>query len=347
MVVVRPVRMDDLDPLVDLTFRETFGLTSLPRDRNLLARRIRESIHSLGKEVERPGGELYVFVMEDAESGKVIGTSCLVAKVGGFQPFYTYRIETSVHESKALGIRKEIPILRLIKEHSGPSEIGGLLLDPEYRRHGNGRLLSLFRFLFISAHPERFETTVIAEMRGVLDSSGTSPFWEAVGRHFFDMDYPAADLLSALDKRFIADLMPTCPLYIPLLPESAQNVIGKVHEQTRPALKLLQDEGFEYTGMVDIFEAGPVVSCPVDRIRIVEENRTAVVSEIASDGPEQAAHIVTAELEEFRACQGTVERRDDGSVRVPEEVARTLKLTIGDSIRFAPLRPGSGRKEPK
>ena len=141
MVVVRPVRLDDLDQLVDLTFRETFGLTSLPRETKLLIKRIRESIRSFSKVVERAGSELYVFVMEDLDSNKVIGTSCLVAKVGGFQPFYTYKIETSVHESKDLGIRKEIPILHLVKEHSGPTEIGGLLLDPEYRRHGNGRLL--------------------------------------------------------------------------------------------------------------------------------------------------------------------------------------------------------------
>ena len=344
MVVVRPVRLDDLDQLVDLTFRETFGLTSLPRETKLLIKRIRESIRSFSKVVERAGSELYVFVMEDLDSNKVIGTSCLVAKVGGFQPFYTYKIETSVHESKDLGIRKEIPILHLVKEHSGPTEIGGLLLDPEYRRHGNGRLLSLFRFLFISEYPERFETTVIAEMRGVLDSKGVSPFWEAVGRHFFDMDYPTADLLSALDKRFIADLMPACPIYIPLLPQAAQDVIGNVHEQTRPALKLLRDEGFQHRGMVDIFEAGPVVSCPVEHIRIVEECRTGVISEITTQGVEKPLHIVTTGLPEYRACQGTVDRQDDGTVHIQEDVARTLSVRPGDRIRFSPLRPDKARK---
>lgn len=344
MVVVRPVRMEDLSRLVDLTYRETFGLTSLPRDASLLKKRIRESIHSFSKEVEQPGAELYVFVMEDLETSRVIGTSCILAKVGGFQPFYMYRVETCIHESRTLGIHKEVPILHLVKEHSGPSEIGGLLLDPEHRRHGNGRLLSLFRFLFMSEYRERFESTVIAEMRGVLDANGNSPFWEALGKHFFDMDYPSADLLSALDKRFIADLMPTCPIYIPLLPKSAQEVIGQVHEQTRPALRLLQDEGFRYINMVDIFEAGPVVSCPLESIRIVRESRTAVVSEITPEGAEPSLHLVTSGTEQFRACKGTVEMQNGGRARINEEVARTLRLSTGDRIRFAPLRPSAKGK---
>lgn len=137
MVIIRPVKPTDLDDLVALTHQETYGLTSLPRDARLLRTRILESLFAFQKLVQKPGGELYMFVMEDLTTGHVIGTSCIISKVGGFQPFYSYRIDVSVHESKTLGIRKEVPTLHLIKEHSGPSEIGGLLLAPEYRRHGN------------------------------------------------------------------------------------------------------------------------------------------------------------------------------------------------------------------
>lgn len=339
MVIIRPVRMDDLDHLVGLAHRETFGLTSLPKDAQTLRKRIRESLQSFQKEVEQPAGELYVFVMEDLETSTVVGTSCIVAKIGGFQPFYMYRIETCVHQSETLGIRKEISILHLVREHSGPSEIGGLLLAPEYRRHGNGRLLSLFRFLFMVHYPQRFENTVIAEMRGVLDPEGNSPFWEALGRHFFDMDYPSADLLSAMDKKFIADLMPTCPIYIPLLPKSAQKVIGQVHEQTRPALKLLHDEGFQSMGMVDIFEAGPLVSCPLEQIRTVKESRSAAVRDLMPDTAEVPAHVIAAPGEEFRACMGTATIDPDGNATVNASAAQALRLNVGDRIRFAPLRP--------
>jgi arginine N-succinyltransferase len=345
MVIVRPVTPEDLDQVVDLAYRETFGLTSLPRDARLLKKRINESLYAFRKQVEEPGGELYLFVMEDPATEKVIGTSCIVSKVGGFQPFYSYRIETCVHESKTLGIRKEVSILNLVKDHSGPSEIGGLLLDPAYRRHGNGRLLSLFRFLFMAEYPERFEPVVIAEMRGVLDQDGNSPFWDALGRYFFDMDYPHADLLSAMDKRIIADLMPTCPIYIPVLPQSAQQVIGQVHEQSRPALKILQDEGFRYTDMVDIFEAGPLLRCPLKDVRIVRDSIRAVVSEITSDCPESSEHIIVAPGEDLRACMGTVILDPQGHARVNSLVARALSVNVGNPIRFAPTRPSNPTKE--
>jgi arginine N-succinyltransferase len=182
-------------------------------------------------------------------------------------------------------------------------------------------------------------------MRGVLDADGNSPFWEALGRHFFEMDYPSADLLSALDKRFIADLMPTCPIYIPLLPKSAQEVIGQVHEQTKPALKLLEDEGFKYINMVDIFEAGPVVSCPLEGIRIVQESRTALISGIIPNRSEPPLDLVTVSTEEFLACKGTVEMQKDGSARIDQEAARALRLSTGHRIRFAPLRPSDKSKE--
>ncbi|MFH0822318.1 MAG: arginine N-succinyltransferase, partial [Pseudomonadota bacterium] len=221
MVVIRPVRRSDLDHLLDLADLAGFGLTSLPKDREILIRRVAQSEAAFQFPPFRPGGELYMFVMEELEEEKVVGTSCIVSKVGGFEPFYAYRIEDCVHESKTLGIRKEVGILHLVSQHSGPCEIGGLFLAPGRRKHGNGRLLSLFRFLFMTEYAERFEPLVIAEMRGVVDLEGRSPFWEALGRHFFDMDFPKADYLSVKDKRFIADLMPKCPIYISLLPEAA------------------------------------------------------------------------------------------------------------------------------
>ncbi|MFH1113370.1 MAG: arginine N-succinyltransferase [Pseudomonadota bacterium] len=338
MVIVRPVRLEDLDGLTALAHQATHGLTSLPKDARILKKRILESLFSFQKPVEEPGGELYVFVMEDRVGGRIIGTSCIAAKVGGFQPFYTYRIDVSIHESKTYGIRKEIPTLRLVTEHDGPSEIGGLLLSPEFRKHGNGRLLSLFRFLFMAEHPERFESVVIAEMRGVLDADGNSAFWEALGRHFFDMDYPSADFLSAMDKRFIADLMPTSPIYIPLLPEPAQQVIGRVHEQTRPALRLLQDEGFKYMEVVDIFEAGPVMQCRVDDIRVIRESRKAVVAEVRLGPDEPRSHIVCTQQGQFRCFIGAVAGDENAGarVRLREDLGDVLR--VGDTIRFAPLR---------
>lgn len=342
MTVIRPVKMEDLDRLTELANSAAYGLTSLPKDRELLRRRIRESLHSFEKMAERPRGEIYIFVMEDLESEQVVGTSCIVSKVGGFEPFYAYRLETSVHQSEVLGIRREIPTLHLVAEHSGPSEIGGLYLAPSHRKHGNGRLLSLFRFLFMAEHPERFEPSVIAEMRGVITEEGISPFWEAIGRHFFDMDYPKADLMSIMDKRFIADLMPRCPVYLCLLPESAQRVIGEVHEQTRPALKMLEDEGFSPTGMLDIFEAGPIIMARLADIRTAAQSRREPVAKIVPEeqAGERPGFILTNTSDHsFRACMGHVETLAEGGIALTESSATMLGVNEGDAIRFAPARP--------
>jgi arginine N-succinyltransferase len=339
--------MEDLDSLTELANNAAYGLTSLPKDRELLRRRIRESLHSFEKRAERPGGEIYIFVMEDTESGQVVGTSCIVSKVGGFEPFYAYRLETSVHQSEVLGIKREIPTLHLVAEHSGPSEIGGLYLSPSHRHHGNGRLLSLFRFLFMAEHPERFEPSIIAEMRGVVTKEGFSPFWEAIGRHFFAMDYPKADLMSIMDKRFIADLMPRCPIYICLLPESAQEVIGEVHEHTKPALKMLQDEGFTYTGMLDIFEAGPIIMARLDDVRIVTESKQESVGKIVPqhDEGQRPGFIIANTHDSFRACIGHVENVAEGGVALDERTAMLLGVSTGDAIRFGPARPSEPRME--
>jgi len=345
MVIIRPVRRDDLDQLVEMAGMAGFGLTSLPQDRGLLARRIEQSIITFQLGADRPGGELYLFVMEDLEHGRLAGTSCIVSKVGGFEPFREYEIRSTRHESKVLNICTEAKTLNIVAEHSGPSEIGGLFIAPEYRRHGNGRLLSLFRFLFMAARKDRFEPLVIAEMRGVVDAEGRSPFWEALGRHFFDMDFPKADYLSVKDKRFIGELMPRCPIYVPLLPPEAQRVIGLVQDDTKPALKMLQDEGFAFAGMVDIFEAGPIISCLLDNIRIVKESGESQVEEIASQELESATFIVTNTGEDFRACMGAVVPMPGEGVRVSDQTAEALGLKVGDRVRYGPLRPRTPRKE--
>src|SRR5678815_299977 len=261
MVAIRPVAMPDLEPLAELAGLAGVGLTTLPKDRDLLARRILKSQQSFERIPDRPGGESYLFVMQDAASGRVVGASGIVSKVGGFEPFYAFQICKDVHESAQLRVHTEVPYLKLVREHDGPCEIGSLFLHPDFRGKGNGRLLQLVRLLFLAEYPAAFETNVVSELRGVIDETGRSPFWEAVGRHFFDIDFPRADHLSVVNKRFIADLMPTHPIYIPLLPPAARDVIGKVHEGSRPAMRNLEEEGFRFADKVDIFDAGPCVEC--------------------------------------------------------------------------------------
>jgi arginine N-succinyltransferase len=340
MVVIRPITLDDLPAVEALTEFTGFGLTTLPRDKALLRRRIRDSLHGFEKLVDAdpPGGETYLFVMEDLETGKVVGTSGIVSKVGGFEPFYAYRVETSILESQQLNVRKEISMLHLVEQHNGPCEVGSLFLTPDHRKDGNGRLLSLARFLFMADHRDYFDPVVIAEMRGVVDDHGSAPFWDAVGKHFFEIDFPSADYLSMVNKKFIADLMPRHPIYIPLLSPEAQGVIGEVHEQTRPALKLLEDEGFRRCGMVDIFEAGPVLRCPLKEIRSIAHSTRAIVEELTAQ-PTGASMFIANTRQDFRACKAEVKVRPSGGVEIDRTAAAVLKVKVGDSVRFVSPRP--------
>lgn len=342
MVIIRPVQLDDLEALMRLSAQASFGLTTLPHDRDLLKGRILESQRGFARMAKKPGGETYLFVMEDLDKGEVGGTAGIVSKVGGFEPFWTYRLETTVHESKTLKVRNEIRALHLVKEHNGPSEIGSLFLSPNFRRGTNGRLLSLSRFMFVADHRQFFDPVVLAEMRGVIDEKGGSVFWDALGRHFFEVDFPKADAMVMKDKRFIADLMPKHPIYIPLLPKVAQDVIGRVHSESVPAIKLLEGEGFSFSGMVDIFEGGPIMSCSTDDIRTVRESQTSHVFKIVGKPIDSDPFLLSNTYSHgFRATVASLKAVPGMGIEIDRETANALGLKKGDPARFAPLRAGT------
>jgi arginine N-succinyltransferase len=335
MVVIRPITFADLDQLEALAALTGVGLTTLPSDRDYLTKRIRNSERSFAGIPDRPGGESYLFVMEDLASRAVIGTCGIVSKVGGFEPFYSYTIEKTHFHSDVINVNKEVPILKLHEVHDGPAEIGTLFLHPSFRGGGNGRLLQLVRFLFIAEHPDAFEKMVVSELRGVSDEEGHSPFWDAIGAHFFDIDFRRADYLSIVNKRFIADLMPDHPIYIPLLPKEAQEVIGVPHAQSKPAVRNLEQEGFAFANEVDIFDAGPVYQCARDSIRTVRESRAARVREIV-ESVESPAFMMAASGKDFRACQGALEIVQD-DVRITRACADAMRINQGDVIRFVQM----------
>ncbi len=340
MFVIRPIAENDLDGLIQLAEQATYGLSTLPRDPDHLAGRIAASIAGFGNiEDAAPRGQTYLFAMHDTGTGQVVGCSGIASKVGGFEPFYAYRIETKVHESTVLNVRKEIQALHLVAEHNGPSEIGSLYLHPDHRGAGNGRALSLSRFLFITDHRPYFDDEIIAEMRGVIDPNGHSPFWDALGHKFFDIDFPFADYLSVVNKQFIADLMPRHPIYVTMLPDDAQAVIGQVHPNTAPALALLESEGFQRTGMVDIFEAGPVVMCPRDEIRCVTHAMRCPVSDLTAPSADAPIHLISNGQRDVRICAATIQVNGNESVAIPPDVAEHLMINVGDRITHIPLRP--------
>jgi arginine N-succinyltransferase len=348
MLIVRPVELSDLPALERLASISGIGLTTLPPDSKLLRKRIRNSLDAFAKvadDLEAPAGEAYLFVLQDTHLDAVVGVCAIYSKTGGYEPFYAYRIEDETFSSTQLDIHKIVPTLKLIEDHNGPSEIGSLFLHPDYRRSGNGRFLQLVRFLFVAERPHLFEPTLISEIRGVCDDQGNSPFWDAVGRHFFGIDFSRADRLSVFNKRFIAELMPDHPIYISMLPESARSVIGKPHPDSARAMQNLMAEGFSFANAVDIFDAGPCLSCPRDQIRTVRESRQAIFAGTIEGPVHSAPFMICSGGNTFRACVGGLLIEPPDRIRLAVDVAAALGLSPGDKVRHAPLHPAAAPRD--
>lgn len=271
-LVVRAIRAADLDALYQLTCEAGSGMTTLKPDMDMLGERLQLACASFAETIAANRRD-YVFVMEDTGSGRLAGVCAIKSAVGLEAPFYNYRIGTLVHASRELGLFTCMETLYLSNDLTGCSELCSLFLHPDYRSGSNGKLLSKSRFLFIAQFPHLFSQKLIAEMRGFQAPDGSSPFYEGLGRHFFQKDFDYVDGLSGMGKKsFIADLMPRHPVYVACLAPAAQQVIGQVHASTVPARRLLEQEGFHFEGYIDIFDAGPVLQTRVSALRAVRES---------------------------------------------------------------------------
>lgn len=341
MKVIRPIEQKDYAALYSIAVESGIGFTSLPVNEKLLKSKIAKAEMSFAAEVTQPGNQSYLFVMEDLDTGEVVGTSGIEATVGLDDAFYHYHRGQVVHASRELNIHNTVDILTLCNDYTGVSEICTLFLRESARKGSNGRLLSKFRFLFMMEHQQRFSSTVIAEMRGVSDENGASPFWQWLDEHFFSMDFPTADYLTGIgDKVFIAELMPKYPVYVSLLSKQAQAVIGKVHEKTRPALQLLEQEGFSCRGYVDIFDAGPTVEANLQHIRTAQASQKMAI-EINDNAIVDATlcYVINTKVEGFRAKTARVHVDNERQIAyLSQKSADALHVSNGDLIRFAPTK---------
>ncbi|MBY4676474.1 arginine N-succinyltransferase [Marinobacterium arenosum] len=341
MNVIRPIDTRDLDTLQQIARESGPGFTSLPDNRELLVSKIEQCQQALAEPLQQPGPELYLFVLEDSDSGEVLGCCGIAAAVGLESPWYHYRIGTVVHACRELGVHNEFRTLYLCNDYTGCSEVCTLYLREPFRRDNNGGLLSKSRFLFMAEHPQRFAERVIAEMRGYCDEQGRSPFWEGLGRRFFSMDYSTADYLTGSgQKSFIAELMPKYTLYTHLLPEPAQQVIGRVHKNTEPARRMLEQEGFRFEQYVDIFDAGPTLTAPLQSIRAVQQSHYAKVRVQAAPDQDPAAPLMLVAntgLADFRCALLPLQARHR-QITLSRAQAEALKVGDGGQVRLVPLK---------
>ena len=336
MMLFRRAQDTDLSAIHHLAEQSGIGITTLPKDLELLRKRLDWSASSFNKAINYPENEYYLFVLENCADGKVVGTSAIEAATGHDSPFYSYKILKHTRICHSLDVRIDYEVLNLVNDNQSRSEICTLFLDPAHRHNSNGLLLSSARFLFMANQPARFSPIIIAEIRGICDEQGQSPFWDAVGSHFFNMSFAQADQLTlATNKQFISDLMPRNPVYIKLLPPAAQEAIGKPHHSAIPALNILLREGYRYNNYIDIFDAGPTLEAPRDQIRTIAASQVMTVKNIIDEVSSKNYILANTKLDFRATVSQAVFNEHQHSCILSKETAHLLKVKRGDNLRIA------------
>ena len=332
---VRPARAGDFDAIHDMATLTGGGFTNLPADKGTLDAKLSRSADAFSRQEGDPQGDLFVFVLENAQTGEIRGTCQVFSRVGMQQPFYSYRIGTLSQTSRELDRTFKAETLALCTDFEGSSEVGGLFLHPDARSGGLGLgvLLARSRYLFLRANRARFADKTVAELRGVIGEDGGSPFWDAIAGRFFGMGFPQADAFNgAHGTQFIADLMPKTPIYTALLSAEALAVMRKPHPSGQAAMRMLEREGFVNDGYVDIFDGGPTMSVATDQIRAVREARDLVLAGTAEPTGGEPMLVAAGTLEDFAAGFGHVKEGADGRATLEPATAALLGLAEGDSF---------------
>ena len=329
--VMRTARADDLQTLYELAKITGGGFTNLPADRRALEQKLVRTETALARESGGVEDELILMVLENFTTGQVRGTCQIFSKVGQSWPFYSYRLGVLTQHSRELSRTFRAEMLSLVTDLEGSTEVGGLFLHPRERAEGLGLLLARSRYLYIRSHRERFGDRVIAELRGVIDEAGGSPFWDGLAGRFFGMTFQEADEFNAIHgNQFIADLMPKTPIYTAMLSDSAKAVIGLPHPNGRAAMRMLETEGFTNPGYIDIFDGGPTMVGQIDTLQTISHAQDVILSAVHDGGGERQL-VATGERADFR-CTYAMVKEDGDSLSLDRQSAERLGLEPGQQF---------------
>ncbi|SIT02176.1 arginine N-succinyltransferase [Neptunomonas antarctica] len=343
MLIIRPCKKSDLDDLMNISHAVGKGMTSMPADEAAWMEKISASAQAFNAACPVAQSNTYFMVLEDTATGHLAGTTAIYTGVGLSRPFYSYKISTLVSSSTDLNIIRKTQVLNIVNDYTGSTEVGSIYLLPEYRKPGVGQFLSRARFLTMADFPERFGEQVIAELRGWQDENGRSPLWENLGKPFFGIEFQDAVNTAAIKgSQFISDLMPKYPIYIDLLPKEAQEVIGKPHDFSAPALHMLKKEGFQFTGYVDLFDGGPSVQANIKEIRSVKDSCSSNFQVIDSLPAASPMYLISNEnLDNYRVALAPARLTENGDIMIDQATFQALQLAVGSLVRFITMNQSS------
>lgn len=337
MLVVRPTTFVDLPSIERLLDETDARVTTLPKERDKLSDKISQSDDAFRGTFEDDRPASFLFVLENTKTGEVQGTSGIDSNAGNGYPFFNYRLDEVVHASHHLNISSRVPILFLSHELTGKTLLRSFSISPKIRNTDAFDLLSRARLMFISMLRESFNPELIVEIQGIFDEKGNCPFWNAVGRKFFDLDFLTADYYcSVKSKTFMSELIPQHPVYLPLLPQEAVDTIAQNHEAANRTCQLLYKEGFTKSKFIDPFDGGPVLSGNLHdtySFRTIRYKKARPSDVIGG----MKYLICNQSVRDFRCTIGTLVDGIGETIRLPMDVAEALNVQEGDDIAYCPL----------
>jgi arginine N-succinyltransferase len=346
MWLVRPAQPGDMKAILELVGGVGPRLSStLPRKDEALAEKIEQSVRAFAGALDGtidgtndPDETLrFLFVLEDTDTGVVRGVAGIDSRAGHGQPFYNYRQDALIHASHELGVSRRVNVLYPSHALTDHTLLCAFTIDPDLRGTDAFELLSRARMMFIASNRHLFTDHAVVEIQGVQTESGEVPFWDSLGRHFFNMDFETADQHSgALSKTFIAELMPPNPIYVALLTSEAQAALGQAHEKTRPTYELLQREGFRAGAYLDIFDAGPVLEARTDSLKTIAASLPGTLHGNPTEDGELCL-IAGGTRAHFRCTVTSMAETLAGEFKVPVKAWHCLGLDAGEPVRVSPL----------
>lgn len=338
MFVVRPVETADIPALEALASGVTPGVHTLPRTRMTIERAVERSLASFAAQPDIPSEEAYFFVLESVADGTVAGTAAISATAGASGTFFAFRNEVLSQVSRDLNISHSVHALALCSDLTSRSQLSSFYLRDKRNAGAQAALLSRARLMFAAVAPQRFADKFFASMSGMTDADGKSPFWEALGRKFFQMEFLDAERMieGARNRTLIVELMPHYPVYVPLLSGEAQAAMGQVHPEGELPFAILSDEGFEPDEYIDIFDGGPILQARGNALRSFSQSmaRTAVAGTGHDDGVAMGSYLVASGCEEkFRAVVTHCAAPEMSEcVALSPDALRAMDVVQGDSV---------------
>ncbi len=348
MFLIRQARQDDLDLVLKLARMVHF--MNLPADKTILSERISQSRKSFRSTSDKAAlatikpSPYFFFVIEDTRRNAPLGTSGVIARMGGpGNPNLSFTLRRREFFSTDLQTGTSHITAQLYLDESSPTELGGLMLGPSFRRHPAklGKQLSLIRFHFIGLHREIFSDHLLAEMLAATAPDGRSVFWENFGRRFINLPYQQADRFCTHSREFMTSLLPREEIYLSFLPPLARKHVAQVGHETMPARRMLEDLGFEYVHRIDPFDGGPHLEAPTDEVPLVRDTARVRYGGTCRASETRLKGFVSASGEngDFRACY-TSYAVNRGRLRLPDRFARMLRIEDAAIVAATPVDLG-------